>query len=98
MCTKECRVAGVSQRSSQACELSAGGCLYIISIKAFRIAEGKVHTWIWDPTAFISFLTASVRMQNWKGSSIAYTMDMGSHSLHLLLDSICQDAVGKAHL
>jgi hypothetical protein len=28
MCTKECRVAGVSQRSSQAYELSADGCLY----------------------------------------------------------------------
>ncbi len=28
MCTKECRVAGVSRRSSRAYELSADGCLY----------------------------------------------------------------------
>jgi hypothetical protein len=25
-------------------------------------------------------------------------LDMGSYSLHLLLDSLCQDAVGKVHL
>ncbi len=32
-----------------------------------------------------------------KGSPIAY-LDMGSHCLHLLLDSLCQDSVGKVYL